>query len=124
MISQTEVTEEFISNELINIIGDLLEIDKEKKRLVEKILNNNENLRKLQNYSIVEDKVKAKEYKLELLEKNIDDKNIELNDLKIQIKDKRKELQEKNIDALITQNNEKIQHLEEEKKKLQLEISK
>mgnify|MGYP000846661279 CR=1 FL=1 len=123
MISQTEVTEEFISNELINIIGDLLEIDKEKKRLVEKILNNNENLRKLQNYSIVEDKVKAKEYKLELLEKNIDDKNIELNDLKIQIKDKRKELQEKNIDALITQNNEKIQHLEEEKKKLQLEIS-
>ncbi|MDY2630103.1 MAG: hypothetical protein SOV85_01930 [Clostridium sp.] len=124
LVSQTKITEEFISEELIDIIGRLLDIDNGDNILVRGILDNNDNLRKLQNYSIVENKIENKKLELERLYKEIEEKEIELKQIKEDIKNSEELIKENNINNFMVQNKEEIREIEEQKAKLQSDIYK
>lgn len=122
MISQTELTDAFILDELVNIIGELIDTDKGKKVIVNKILDNNDNLRKLQNYNIVENKINNKKNELQDIELQIKDRQIELENLNLEIEHTKNEREEENINNIITQNNIEIAASEKRKKELEEKI--
>lgn len=122
LVSETEITEKFILKELIDIIGRLLDIDSGNNILVSSILDNNDNLRKLQNYNIVENRIENKKQYLEDLDKKIEEKNIKLNQIKEDIKNNEELIKENSINSFRVENQEEIKAGEDQKKKLQDDI--
>lgn len=122
LVSETEITEEFILEELIDIIGKLLDIDNGDNILVRGILANNDNLRKLQNYNIVENKIENKKLELKNLDKEIEAKKIESKQIQEDIRNNEDLIKENSINSFRVQNQEEIREGEERKEKLQADI--
>lgn len=124
LVSDTQITEEFILEELVDIIGKLLDVNNGDNILVRGILDNNDNLRKLQNYNIVENKIENKKLELNSLDKEIEVKKIELNQIKEDIKNNENLIKENSINSFRVNNQEEIRAGEARKEELQKSIDK
>lgn len=81
-IENTQRTDDFIENDLMSIVNLLLDDQNTKKDIADKILKDNDILRKLQNVEIVETRVNNKKEELEKLKQEIEEMKKEEEDIK------------------------------------------
>lgn len=107
LINNTEITKNFVGSELVSIIELLLEEEKYRNIIAEKILLKPENLRKLQNVEIVQSQIDNKKQELEVEKKKLSEVKEELGQAKKEIEN----INKKSIDELIEKDQKDIKEL-------------
>ncbi|WP_102401367.1 hypothetical protein [Haloimpatiens massiliensis] len=120
LIKNTEITDEFIENDLIEIIGLLLENEEKRNIIADEILEKPENLRKLQNVEIVQSNIENKKEELKKLQEEINGRKRELEEINI----KNKNFTNKNINELIEKSNKDVKEMECKKEEIKKDIEK
>ncbi|MBE6069325.1 MAG: hypothetical protein E7211_16800 [Clostridium lundense] len=77
-IINTEMTEEFIENDLIDLINLLLDNKNTREKVANKILEQNDILRKLQNVELVQSKIESKNEELEKVKQELEKIQLEI----------------------------------------------
>lgn len=111
LIKNTAITEKFIENDLIDIIGLLLDGKDTKEIIANKILNKHEILRKLQNVELVQSKIDSKNEELEKAKQELEKIQSEIEDAN-----------NKNIQKLIERNQLEIKEMTDTKEKIEKDI--
>ncbi|MCB2310433.1 hypothetical protein LGL55_04770 [Clostridium tagluense] len=124
LIKNTEITEEFIKNDFIDIIGVLLDSKDTKEVVANKILSQHEILRKLQNVELVQAKIDSKNQELEDAKQELESTKQELKKIQLEIKDDNKNANNKNMQELIEQNQTEIKEMTDERVKIGNDIDK
>lgn len=121
-IEETKTTDTFIDIYLIDIINGLLENNNTKENIVEKILNQHDILRKLQNYESVQAKIDIKTQDLKIIQQELEYTKEELEKKKIEIKEAIDNFNNENMQKLIEENKSDIEDMITEKKKIEKDI--
>lgn len=118
LIKNTEMTDTFIENDLIEIIESLLKNEENQNSIADKILKKPENLRKLQNYEIVQSRIEDKKEELENLQQELNAKREELEQIKV----KKDDINNENMNGLIEKNHKDIKEMTDKKEEMEKNI--
>lgn len=118
LIYDNEITDIFIENDLIEIIGSLLEGKETKEFIAKKILSEHEILRKLQNVELVQSEIDNKNKDLEDIKQELEDTKQKLEKMQVEINDAKN----KNIQEAIEKNQSEIKQMTDKKESMEKEI--
>lgn len=118
LIYQNEITDSFIENDLIEIIGSLLEGKETKEFIAKKILSEHEILRKLQNVELVQSEIESKNKDLDNVKQELEDTKQKLEKMQVEINDAKN----KNIQEAIEKNQFEIKQMTDKKESMEKEI--
>lgn len=118
LIYENEITDSFIENDLIEIIGSLLEGKETKEFIAKKILSEHEILRKLQNVELVQSEIESKNKELDNIKQELEETKQKLEKMQVEINDAKN----KNIQEAIEKNQFEIKQMTDKKESMEKEI--